>query len=261
MLLDKKQAVIYGGSGAIGRVVARTFAREGATVHLAGRTRATLDELAHAIVASGGAAETASVDALDEAAVGRHADEVVRRAGRVDVLFNVVGLNDLQGVPLADLSVDDFMQPITIALKAQFHTSRAFGRHMARQRSGVQLALSATPARLAFPLCGGFGVACAAIEALCRSFAAELGPHGVRVVCLRSAGSPETAGMREAASLHAKATGRPAEEFLRALDEQTLLKRLPTVAEVAESAAFLASDRAGATTAAVANLTCGAIAD
>jgi NAD(P)-dependent dehydrogenase (short-subunit alcohol dehydrogenase family) len=261
MLLDGKQAVIYGGGGAIGRVVAKTFAREGAAVHLAGRTRARLDDVAQEIVAAGGRAETASVDALDEAAVARPPHEVVARAGRIDVLFNAIAMDDVQGVPLVEMPLDDFMQPIAQAMKTQFLTTRVIGRHMMRQRAGVILTLTATPARMAFALCGGFGVACAAIEGLCRTLAAELGPSGIRVVCLRSAGSPETPGMLHATSLHAQAAGRTTEDFLRVLDEQSLLKRTPTVAEVAETAAFLASDRAGAMTATVANLTCGAIAD
>ena len=57
MLLDNKSAVIYGGGGSIGGAVARAFAREGSRVFLAGRTRATLEEVAEAIRATGGAAE------------------------------------------------------------------------------------------------------------------------------------------------------------------------------------------------------------
>ena len=81
MLLDDRTAVIYGGGGAIGGAVARAFAREGATVHLAGRTPATLDAVAEEIRAAGAAAETARVDALDEGAVDEHAD-AVRPRGR-----------------------------------------------------------------------------------------------------------------------------------------------------------------------------------
>jgi 3-oxoacyl-[acyl-carrier protein] reductase len=81
MLLEGRTAVIYGGGGAIGEAVARAFGREGATVHLAGRTAATLDAVADDIRAAGGSAETAVVDALDERAVDAHADEVAARAG------------------------------------------------------------------------------------------------------------------------------------------------------------------------------------
>jgi len=90
VLLEGKNAVIYGGGGAIGGAVARAFAREGATVFLAGRTLAKLDEVAEAIRSAGGVAETAHVDALDGKAVDEHADAVAATAGSVDISFNLV---------------------------------------------------------------------------------------------------------------------------------------------------------------------------
>ena len=80
MLLANKNAVIYGGGGAIGTAVARGFAREGATVHLVGRTPPTLERAAEQIRADGGTAHTAVVDALDEAAVDAHADDLAKPA-------------------------------------------------------------------------------------------------------------------------------------------------------------------------------------
>jgi len=75
MLLKNKNAVIYGGGGAI----ARAFAREGARVFLAGRTLAKLDGVAKDISAAGGVAETAQVDALDEQSVEKHIAEVAKK--------------------------------------------------------------------------------------------------------------------------------------------------------------------------------------
>ena len=77
MLLENKNAVIYGGGGSIGGAVARAFARERARVFLAGRTLTTLDEAAEEIRSAGGVAETQQVDALDEKAVDEHVDAVV----------------------------------------------------------------------------------------------------------------------------------------------------------------------------------------
>ncbi len=111
MLLDDKRAVMYGGGGSIGGAVARAFAREGAKVSLAGRTRATLEEVAEAVRATGGAAETAEVDALDEQAVDRHADAVAAQAGRIDISFNLITHPHTHGTPLAKMAVDDFMAP------------------------------------------------------------------------------------------------------------------------------------------------------
>jgi NAD(P)-dependent dehydrogenase (short-subunit alcohol dehydrogenase family) len=97
--------------------VARTFAREGARVHLAGRTLQSLDHVAEQIRAVGGVAETAQVDALDEAAVSAHADAVAARAGSIDISFNLISHQQTFGTPLADLTLEDFERPITTAVR------------------------------------------------------------------------------------------------------------------------------------------------
>lgn len=110
MLLENKNAIVYGAGGAIGGAVACAFAREGANVFLDGRTRATLDAVAEAITADGDTAETTEVDALDEQALEGHADAMVQRAGRIDVYFNAIGVSQrhVQGTPLVDLSPENF---------------------------------------------------------------------------------------------------------------------------------------------------------
>lgn len=259
MLLEDKNAVIYGAGGAIGGAVAHAFAREGAKVFLAGRTLVKVDAVAKEIAAAGGAAEAAHVDALDGQAIEEHLRDVAEAARGIDVSFNAVGMEDVQGTPLVDMSAEDFTRPIMVAMRTQFLTARSAARHMVKQRSGVILTITATPARMAIPRVGGFGTACAAIEGLSRQLAAELGPHGVRVVCLRSAGSPES--IADTFDLHAKGTGTTREEFQASLEHMTLLRRLPTLAEVGAVAALMASNRASPMTGAIANMTCGAIVD
>lgn len=255
MLLRNKVAVIYGAGGAIGGAVARTFAREGAKVFLSGRNAAPVEAVARDIAAAGGEAEVAIVDALDEDAIEQYAAEVTRKTGRIDVVFNAIGFRVLQGVPLVDLKRDDFVFPIVTWTTTQFLTSRAAARHMAQRRSGVILTLSASPARLALASTTGFGVACAAIEGLTRTLAAELGPQGIRVVCIRPHRIGDTLGPDPDFPVG------EAEEFRSLIEGWTLLKRLPSLADVANTAAFLASDNAAAVTGTVANLTCGMSVD
>jgi 3-oxoacyl-[acyl-carrier protein] reductase len=254
MLLKDKVAVVYGAGGAIGGAVARTFAREGAKVFLSGRNLAPVEAVAQEIVAAGGDAAAAKVDALDEAAVDRHAADVTREGGRIDVAFNAVGFKAVQGVALTDLKREDFVSPIATWTTTQFLTARAAARHMVQRRSGVILTLSASPARLAIASTGGFGVACAAIEGLSRVLAAELSPLGIRVVCLRPHRIGDTLGPEPDFPM-----GR--DEFRSLLESMTLLKRLPTLADVANAAAFLVSDNAAAMSGTVANLTCGMSVD
>jgi NAD(P)-dependent dehydrogenase (short-subunit alcohol dehydrogenase family) len=132
---------------------------------------------------------------------------------------------------------------------------------MVRQRSGVLLLLTAQVARLAWPLLGGFGVACAALEGFGRSLAAELSPHGVRVICLRSSGSPDAANVDAAWKQHARQAQTDPLEWKADMTERTLLRRLPTLNEVANVAVLMASDRACVVTGAVTNVSCGEIVD
>jgi 3-oxoacyl-[acyl-carrier protein] reductase len=254
MLLKGKVAVIYGAGGAIGSAVARTFAREGASVFLSGRNLVPVEAVAKDIIAAGGRAEAARVDALDEHAVEQNTVSVARKTGRIDVVLNAIGFRAVQGVALIDLGREDFSFPIVTWTTTQFLTARAAARHMVQKRSGVILTLSASPARLAIASTGGFGVACAAIEGLSRTLAAELSPHGVRVVCLRPHRIGDTLGPEPDFPM-----GR--DEFRNLLESMTLLKRLPTLDDVANTAAFLASDKAAAVSGAVANLTCGMSVD
>jgi 3-oxoacyl-[acyl-carrier protein] reductase len=259
MLLSNKSAVIYGAGGAIGGAVARAFAREGARLFLAGRTLARLDAVAREISAAGGVAETARVDGLDEQSVEKHIADVAKKAGRTDVSFNAIGMEDVQGTPLIEMSLEDFSRPITIATRTQFLTAKAVAPHMIKKGSGVIMMITATPARMGFPLVGGFSVACAAIEGFSRSLAAELGLQGVRVICLRSAGSPES--ITETLDVHAAGNKVTRDEFIAALKDMTLLKRLPSLADVGNVAALMASDYAGSMTGTVANMSCGQIVD
>jgi 3-oxoacyl-[acyl-carrier protein] reductase len=259
MLLEHKKAVIYGAGGAIGGAVAGAFAREGATVFLAGRTRARVEAIAREIAAAGGVAEAAAVDALDETAVEQHIDEVASRVDGIDILFNAIGMDDVQGRLLVDMSAEEVAQPVIKATRTQFLTARAAARRMIQQGSGVILSITVAPTPV--PYHGGYGVACAAVEGLWRSLAAELGPHGVRLVILRSAGSPDAPDIKQTFERHARAAGISAEEFLAQASSGTLLGRLPLLSEVAEAAVIMASDRASAMTGVMANVTCGSWVD
>jgi NAD(P)-dependent dehydrogenase (short-subunit alcohol dehydrogenase family) len=265
MLLQDKTAVIYGGGGAIGGAVARVFAREGARVFIAGRTQARLDAVARDIAAAGGAAETAQVDAFDQRAVEEHADAVAAKAGGIDIALNAVSVMHDQGTLLEDLSLDEFMRPIEGFLRPLFITSKAVARHMGGERPGVILTLSTPGSKMAAAGVLGYCVTCAGTEAFSRVLAAELAPRNIRVICIR----PHAVTDAPASGSYTKDLFKPAaaaaglsvQEWLAGLAQSTMLNRLPTLSEVAETAAFLASDRAGAMTGTVANLTGGALVD
>lgn len=248
MQLENKNAIVYGAGGAIGGAVARAYARAGARVFLAGRTQATLDETAASIRAQGGAAETAEVDAMDKAAVDAHAGQVAEIAGRIDVSFNAVSVPVVQNIALTGIGLDDFLAPVAGLCRTNFLTATAAARHMTAQGSGVIVILTASSAKESRHEMGGFSLANAALEALTRSLAGEVGRHGVRVAGMRSNFTPETyPGVTD--------------EDLQPLLRDTLLGRLPTLAQLAGTAVYLASEAAGAVTGVTINLSCGAIID
>jgi 3-oxoacyl-[acyl-carrier protein] reductase len=265
MMLEDKTAVVYGSGGAVGGAIARALAREGAHVALAGRTCEKLQRVAATIEGEGGSCEVAEIDALDGQAVTRHADALAASRGAIDVSVNAVGILHVQGTELADLSLEEFEHPIVAYMRTNFATAKAVSKHMRATGEGVIMTISTTGSRMTVPGTLGFGVTCAAIEAFSRILAAELGPSGIRVVCLRpdaiAEAAPAGSHSAEVFAPVAEAAGVSLAEMLAIGAERTMLGRFPTLEEVADTAAFLASDGAGAITASVVNLSCGSLAD
>src|SRR5262252_6260623 len=263
MMLKNKVAVVYGAGGAIGGAVARAFGQAGAKVFLTGHRLAPVEAIAKDIVAGGGSAEAAEVDALDEPAVDMHLQSVMDKAGRVDISFNAVGIPDTKivGVPLVELNVEQFSLPITAYATSYFLTARLAARRMVANKSGVIMTVTALPSRTGIPLVGGYGPAMAAKEALTRDLSAELAPQGIRVVGLRPQGMPETRTLKEVFELKAKASGLTWEQWQEFLASRTHPRRLMTLAEMANMAVFMASDKASGMTGTIVNLTMGSLDD
>jgi NAD(P)-dependent dehydrogenase (short-subunit alcohol dehydrogenase family) len=262
MMLKDKVAVVYGAGGAIGGAVARAFATEGARVFLTGRSLAPVELVAKDIVAAGGSAEAAALDALDERAIDRHLESVIDRAGRVDISFNAIGIpNPKSRVPLVELEAEQFSLPITTYTRSYFLTARLAARRMVANRSGVIMTVTATPSRTGTPFVGGGGPAMAAVEALTRNLSAELAPQGIRVVGLRPQGIPETGRIKESFGLYAEAAGLTSEQFEERLATRTHPRRLSTLADLANMAVVMASDKASGMTGTTVNLSMGSLDD
>lgn len=266
MLLNNKIAIIYGGSGAIGSAIASAFLREGATVYLAGRRLTRLEAAADALKAADGKVHIAELDVLDENAVARHAAAVAQSAGGIDIVVNAVGSFHIQGKPLEELTLEEFEHPIVTYARAHFITARGTVRYMRERGAGVYICLSTPGSRLPMEGILGFGAANAAVEGFTRHLAGELGPFGIRVVCLRPDAIPETLKKGSHACEVFKGPANragmtPESMLMEHAKAGPLLKRLPTLAQVGNTAAFMASDQAGAITGAIVNLTCGSQVD
>jgi NAD(P)-dependent dehydrogenase (short-subunit alcohol dehydrogenase family) len=215
-----------------------------------------VQKAADKILASGGSAEVDSVDASDERAIHSHLARVVHEAGTVDISFNASGIELVQNVPLVNMAADDFMRPITFMMLTRFLTATAAGKVMMKQGSGIILSLTATPGGIGYPYTGGFAPACCAIESFTRNLASELGIYGVRVVNIRSAGSPDSRVFKEAIDSNPQVM----EPIIRKMEQDTMLKKLPLMADIANVAVFLSSGLAGKITGVTIDVTCGTTA-
>lgn len=263
MILQGKVAVIYGAGGAIGGAVARAFAREGARLFLTGRGRKPVEAVAKEITSAGGSAEAAEVDALNEQAIDKHLQSVIEKAGHIDIAFNAIGIPgaNILGVPLVDLDVDQFILPVTSYATSYFLIARLAARRMVANKAGVILTATTQHSRMGLPMSGGYGSAMAAEEALTRLLSAELAPQGIRVVGLRPQAIPETSTLKEAFEIRTKRSGITWEQFQELLASKTHPRRLMTLDEMANVAAFVASDKASGMTGTTVNLTMGSLDD
>ncbi len=255
-MLHNKNAVIYGVSPSLGGAVAMEMARAGAKVFVTNRRLEVARAVAEQIASEGGLAEAAQVDALDADAIQAHLENVIQNAGRVDISFNLIGIDVTQNVPLVKMNVDDFVLPVSVAMRTHFLTATAAGRIMSRQGSGVILTLTATPGGIGYPGVGGFGPLCSAVETFAKNLATELGPSGVRVVNIRSGGSLDSRPFKEAI-----ASGEPmVSEIFKKMKGDTMLKDLPSMHDIASTAVFLASEMARRITGVTLDVTAGTTA-
>lgn len=253
-LLENKTAIIYGGAGSIGTTTARRFADEGATVYLAGRTESTLKRAVEAT----GAAGYGVVDVLDEGAVAEFVDRVVAETGHLDISFNVAHRNDVQGAPLLEMPAADFLRPVVSGTTGSFHTARAAARRMAGQGSGVIIALNSASGHGSGPMMGGTGSADGALDALVRDLAQEVGPHGVRVVGIWTAGLTDSLSAEKLGEvLNAEVSQEMLDGIIAHLDSLRMTKKSPVTTQIADTATFLAGDGAGAITGTWINATGG----
>jgi 3-oxoacyl-[acyl-carrier protein] reductase len=121
VILQNKNAIIYGAGGSLGGAVAKAFADAGASLFLTGRNIGSVQKLADEIISRGGIAKAAEVDAMDEKAISHHLDGVVQETGKIDISFNAVGISVVQNIPLIEMGMSDFVLcPYRLPCKPDF---------------------------------------------------------------------------------------------------------------------------------------------
>lgn len=227
--LSGRTALVLGAASGIGRAAAEALGALGAHVVCADRDMAGA-EAAAAAIGEGGSAEAFACDASQGTDIQALADHVSGRHARLDVAVTTPGLNIRKTV--LDYTEDDFDRVVTLNLKGTFRFFRAFGRIMQRQGSGSLVACSSIRATTIEPGLGIYGMTKAGIGLLVKGFAAEMGPHNVRVNAIAPS-IIETA-------LTAPLTERP--DIHRTYAAHTVFNRWGAASEVAGAIAFLAAD-------------------
>ncbi|HEX5502026.1 MAG TPA: SDR family oxidoreductase [Thermomicrobiales bacterium] len=263
-ILQGKRAVVFGAGGSIGAAVSKEFAVEGAEVFLSGRTRSSVEEVAREITGTGGRAHVAVVDALDDVAVNDYIAGVAKQGGAIDIVLNATGpqAKDYGNAKSAvELTIEEFMLPATTVLKSQFITARAATRHMAEQHSGVIIFVTGSPARGHVPGATAIGAAFGAIECLTENLAIEVGPLGIRVVCVRTLANADSRSIQHTTEFVAGRMNITQEQAIAQIADSNFLKRLAGVRDTARAAVLVASDNARMMTGTVVNATAGAALD
>lgn len=252
MLLKNKNAIIYGAGGSLGGAVAKAMAAAGARVFCTGHRLESVQQTAEDILKAGGKAEVDVIDAFDAAAIESH----IKKVKQVDISFNAAGVAVKQDVPLIELTPEEFVDPITQTMRTEFLTATAAGRVMKQQGSGIILFLTATPGGIGYPYTGGFAAACCALESFSRNLALELGVYGIRVATMRSGGSIDSNIFKSAL----ESDPENVVPVIRQMEKDTALKRMPVMADIANTAVFLASDMAAMITGVTIDVTGGTTA-
>lgn len=231
-VLRNQVSILTGASRGIGRAIAEAFAREGATVVISGRKQESLDAVAAGIETAGGRAVAVTCHVGRAEDIRRLVDTTLSRFGHIDILVNNAGTNIAQEPVLA---VDEakFDKMVEINLKSAFRLIQAVAPEMCRQGSGSILNIASISGLRPQHQGMLYSMTKAALIMMTRSYALELGPHGVRVNAI-APGLIQTA----LSEYYWKDEAR-----LAGILERQPVRHLGQPAEVAEMAVLLASSR------------------
>lgn len=263
-ILQGKHAIVFGAGGSIGSAVAREFAAEGAEVFLAGRNETSLENVAKQITTDGGKARVAAINALDDKAVDDYIEGVAKEVGKIDIVLDAAGPLAKEygnGKTAVELRIEEFMAPLMTMVKSRFITARAAAHHMIKQRSGVIIFVTGSPARGHVPGATAIGAAFGAIENLTENLAFEVSPLGVRVVCLRTLANIDSRSIQDTMEFLSGRLNITKDQAMTQIATSNFLKVPATVQDTANTAVLIASDRARMLTATVVNATAGAALD
>jgi 3-oxoacyl-[acyl-carrier protein] reductase len=226
-------AIVTAGGQGIGEAIARTFAREGASVAVVDINEAQANRVAGEIGTSGGTAFALRVDCTDSAAVDTMVDDVVARCGTVDILVNGAG-GFHQLAPITEITDEEWDRVITINLTTAFYCSRASARVMIEKGHGRIISISSGAGISPNPHAPSYvpyGAGKAGLLGMTRLLARDLGPHGITVNAIApgTALTPRVVKVRD-------------EESLKRIAERNPMRHLIDPSDVGEAALYFAAE-------------------
>jgi len=235
MRFQDKNVLVTGAGRGIGREIAVSFAREGASVAINAAHLSSAEEGAQAAREFGGRVIAIEADVSDEAQVNAMVDRVVAELGGIDVLINNAGVSQAPVMPTIEQDTADFERIMNTNYRSAYLCSKAVGRHMVSKKSGKIVNLTSIVALTGIPMRTSYAPSKAALLNLTKVLAVEWAPHGINV--------------------NSVSPGFVLTDFVQALIDQgkfnkdSILKRTPTgrmsaPADIAEAVLFLASDAA-----------------
>ena len=230
-MLEGKVALISGAGAGIGRAVAHRFALEGATLWLNDLRSDTFDAVLAEVRALGATAEGLVGDMSDSDFATRWVDDAAAEHGRIDVLYNNVGVSRTGLV--GDITDDDWRFVQSVTLDSVFFATRAALRHMVAAGRGSIVSMSSGAGIGGQYELGGYAAAKAGVINLMETVATEYGRHGIRANAV-------TPGPTETSPLLDHLTKQPGGVAAHVADLD--LQRLSQPDEVANTVCWLASD-------------------
>jgi len=240
--LDGKVALVTGASKGIGRVMSRLFAREGAAVVCAARSKDLVAETAALVAKDGGRAVAVVGDAALEEDARRMIEAGVKAFGKLDTLVNNAG-DGGPTKPVQEYTTEDWFYTINSCLTSSYMCIRFAVPHMIRAGGGSIVNISSTAGRRGLAYRIGYCSAKAGQVGMTYGMALELAPHNIRVNAIAPGA---VAGDRIDRVIAGQAEVRkvPLEEMRRSFVERSPLRRMSTAEDIATLAVYLASDAA-----------------
>jgi len=257
MELHDKIAVVTGGGRGIGRAIALAYAREGAELVLAARSKEALEETKAMVEALGRRALVVPTDIRQEESVRDLAEQTISAFGRLDILVNNSGVAG-PSATLWEISPADWEGTFAVNVTGTFLCCRAFLPSMIERRSGCIVILSSMTGKRPLYARTPYAASKMALVGLARTLAWEVGPYDIRVNT-SSPGPVEGERIEWVIRKQAEAQGISLEEARRQFTSSSPLVRLIPASDVAEAAVFLASDKAASITGEDLNVSAGTV--